>query len=60
MRKKVIGKEIVFTVEYQVPGSGREYGCVYLGNDTSGENLTESLISHGFVEVRRAGIKATE
>ena len=24
----------MFTVEYQVPGSGREYGCIYLGNGT--------------------------
>ncbi|XP_067951454.1 staphylococcal nuclease domain-containing protein 1-like [Watersipora subatra] len=60
LRKKCIGKEIAFTVEYKVPGSGREYGCIYLGSDTSGENLTESLISEGLVEVRRAGIKATD
>jgi len=43
-----------------VPGSGREYGCVYLGTDTSAENVTESLIAAGLVEVRRGGIKATE
>lgn len=31
LRKKLIGREVVFTVEYKVPGTGREYGCVYLG-----------------------------
>nr|AAH47835.1 Snd1 protein [Danio rerio] len=36
MRKKVIGKEVCFTVENKTP-QGREYGMVYLGKDTSGE-----------------------
>ena len=31
VRKKLINKEVAFVVEYTVPGSGREYGCVYLG-----------------------------
>ena len=31
LRKKVIGKEVFFTVEYKAPGTGREYGCIYLG-----------------------------
>ncbi|KAF6035658.1 SND1 [Bugula neritina] len=59
LRKKCIGKEIVFTVEYTAP-SGREYGCIHLGSDTSGENLTESLIANGLVEVRRSGIKSSD
>ncbi|KAG1653353.1 Nuclease domain-containing protein 1 [Nymphon striatum] len=57
LRKKLIGKEVCFTVEYKVPGSGREYGCIYLGKDISGENITEALIAEGLVEVRRGGIK---
>ena len=30
LRKKLIGKEVLFSVEYKVPGTGREYGCIYL------------------------------
>ncbi|XP_076445232.1 staphylococcal nuclease domain-containing protein 1-like isoform X2 [Babylonia areolata] len=57
LRKKLIGKEISFYLEYKVPGSGREYGAVYLGKDNEGENMTESLIAEGLVEVRRMGIR---
>jgi staphylococcal nuclease domain-containing protein 1 len=60
LRKKVVGKEVCFTVEYRAPGTGKEYGCVYLGKDTSAENLTEALVAEGLVEVRRAGLKQTE
>ncbi len=45
LRKKLIGREVVFTVEYKAPGTGREYGCVYLGRDQSGENMTEAMIA---------------
>ena len=31
MRKRLIGKEVCFTVEYKTPGTGREYGAIYLG-----------------------------
>lgn len=31
LRKKLVGKEVVFTVEYKVPSSGREYGFLFLG-----------------------------
>lgn len=31
LRKKLVGKEVVFTVEYKVPSTGREYGFLYLG-----------------------------
>ncbi|XP_069102098.1 staphylococcal nuclease domain-containing protein 1-like [Argopecten irradians] len=60
LRKKLINKEVVFTVEYKVPGTGREYGCVYLGKDMSGENMTEQLVSEGLVEVRRGGVRADD
>ncbi|KAK7130135.1 hypothetical protein R3I94_009025 [Phoxinus phoxinus] len=56
MRKKVIGKEVCFTVENKTP-QGREYGMVYLGRDTSGENLAESLVTEGLAAVRREGIR---
>lgn len=60
LRKKLIGKEICFTVEYKAPGSGKEFGCVFLGKDTSAENVTESLISEGLVELKRSGLKAND
>ncbi|TRY84047.1 hypothetical protein DNTS_021076 [Danionella cerebrum] len=56
LRKKVIGKEICFTVENKTP-QGREYGVVYLGKDTSGENIAESLVAEGLATVRREGIR---
>lgn len=34
--------------------------CFFFSPDTSCENVTESIISEGLVEVRRGGIKPTE
>uniref|UniRef100_A0A671SVH8 Staphylococcal nuclease domain-containing protein n=1 Tax=Sinocyclocheilus anshuiensis TaxID=1608454 RepID=A0A671SVH8_9TELE len=56
LRKKVIGKEVCFTVENKTP-QGREYGMVYLGKDNSGENIAESLVTEGLATVRREGIR---
>eukprot|EP01135_Chromosphaera_perkinsii_P002958 Nk52_evm69s230 gene=Nk52_evmTU69s230 len=47
LRRKIIGKEVKFTVEYKVP-SGREYGCIWLGK----ENITQFLISNGWAKIR--------
>nr|XP_032804965.1 staphylococcal nuclease domain-containing protein 1 [Petromyzon marinus] len=58
LRKKLIGKEVCFVVEYKAP-AGREYGMVYIGKDTSGENVTESLVIEGLVSVRREGIRTS-
>ena len=35
LRKKLIGKEVVFTVEHKVAASGREYGFLYLGKGSN-------------------------
>uniref|UniRef100_A0A673MAT0 Staphylococcal nuclease domain-containing protein n=1 Tax=Sinocyclocheilus rhinocerous TaxID=307959 RepID=A0A673MAT0_9TELE len=51
LRKKVIGKEVYFTVENKTP-QGREYGIVFLGKDTSGENIAESLVAEGLATVQ--------
>nr|CAG4649952.1 EOG090X01F7 [Sida crystallina] len=60
LRKKLVGKEVVFTVEYKVPSSGREYGFLYLGKDAlSGENIIEGLVSEGLVTVRQEGIRSS-
>ncbi|XP_057710766.1 staphylococcal nuclease domain-containing protein 1 [Corythoichthys intestinalis] len=56
LRKKLIGKEVCFTVELKT-ALGREYGMVYLGKDTSGENIAESLVNEGLATVRREGIR---
>ncbi|XP_062838824.1 LOW QUALITY PROTEIN: staphylococcal nuclease domain-containing protein 1 [Anolis carolinensis] len=56
LRKKLIGKEVCFTVEYKT-AQGREYGMVYLGKDTTGENIAESLVAEGLAS-RREGIRA--
>ncbi|KAK2184568.1 hypothetical protein NP493_260g03038 [Ridgeia piscesae] len=60
LRKKMVGKEVCFTVEYKVPGSGREYGCIFLGKDITAENVTESIVAEGLVEVRRGGLKPND
>lgn len=57
LRRKLVGKEVAFYLEYKVPGSGREYGALYLGKDSDGENVTEQLVAEGLVEVRRMGLK---
>ncbi|KAM9311355.1 staphylococcal nuclease domain-containing protein 1 [Gastrophryne carolinensis] len=57
LRKKLIGKEVCFVIEYKTP-QGREYGMVYLGKDTSGENIAESLVAEGLAS-RREGVRAT-
>jgi len=61
LRKKLIGKEVQFFVEYTTPGTGREYGCVYYKSG-SGElkSITEELVAEGLVEVRRGGIKPSD
>ena len=58
LRKKLTGKEIQFYVEYKVPGSGKEYGCVYTKGPLGGLiSVTEELVAEGLVEVRRGGMK---
>ncbi|ODN01371.1 nuclease domain-containing protein 1, partial [Orchesella cincta] len=56
VRKKLVGKEVTFVVDYKVPASGREYGTVYLGKDTeTGENVTEDIVREGLAAVRKEG-----
>uniref|UniRef100_A0A8B9K882 Staphylococcal nuclease domain-containing protein n=1 Tax=Astyanax mexicanus TaxID=7994 RepID=A0A8B9K882_ASTMX len=43
LRKKMIGKEVCFTVEIKTQ-QGREYGMVYLGKGNHGQSLTHSLL----------------
>lgn len=60
LRKMLVGKEIMFFVEYKVPSSGREYGSVWLKVDGQPQNVTDTLISEGMVEVRQTGRTSEE
>ncbi|XP_037580368.1 staphylococcal nuclease domain-containing protein 1 [Dermacentor silvarum] len=53
LRKKLVGQEVVFSVEYSV--NDRDYVTLYLGKDASGENMAESLVRAGLVDVRTGG-----
>ncbi|CAD5126112.1 DgyrCDS14285 [Dimorphilus gyrociliatus] len=57
LRKKLIGKEVCFSIEYKLPTTGREYGFVWLGKDNTGENVAESLVELGFAGVRKGNAK---
>ncbi|XP_077975644.1 staphylococcal nuclease domain-containing protein 1-like [Styela clava] len=57
LRKKLIGREVFFTIEY-APSADRCYGTVYLGKDNTGENVGSLLISEGLAEVRKVGVRA--
>lgn len=60
LRKKLVGREVTFTIEYKPPGAGREYGFIFLGKDMTAENITETMVTEGFVELRRGGLKAAD
>lgn len=55
LRKLVVGKEVMFAVEYKVQTSGREYGFVWVNVDGQTVNATDSMISSGLAEVRQGG-----
>lgn len=55
MRKKLVGKEVIFTAEKPPNSATREYGQVWTGKDpTKDENVTESLLAEGLVRVRES------
>ncbi|XP_077528876.1 staphylococcal nuclease domain-containing protein 1 [Haemaphysalis longicornis] len=53
LRQKLVGQEVVFSVEYSA--NDRDYVTLYLGKDATGENVAESLVSEGLVDVRAGG-----
>ena len=61
LRKKLVGREICYTIDFEIPQSHRLMCTVYLGKDKeSGENIIESLLSEGLVELRQqTGARAT-
>jgi len=55
LRKKVIGKQITYTIEYKNPANSKEYGIVYL-NNANGEqqdNIATSIVANGWAAVKR-------
>lgn len=62
LRKKLVGREISYTVDFEIPQSHRLMCTVYLGKDKeTGENIIESLLSEGLVELRQqTGARAND
>jgi staphylococcal nuclease domain-containing protein 1 len=62
LRKKLVGREICYTVDFQIPQSNRLMCTVYVGKDKeTGENIIESLVSEGLVELRQqTGARAND
>lgn len=51
LRKKCIGKEVIFKVDYVVPSINREFGSVFLGET----NLALAVVAEGWAKVRQGG-----
>ncbi|KAF9914354.1 hypothetical protein BX616_008467 [Lobosporangium transversale] len=54
LRKLLVGKEVMFRVDYTVPSTGREYGSIYLNQ----ENVAFTLVREGWATIRE--IKPSE
>ncbi|KAG0320347.1 hypothetical protein BGZ99_004559 [Dissophora globulifera] len=48
LRKLLVGKEVMFRVDYTVPSTGREYGAIYMNQ----ENIAHMLVREGWADVR--------
>ncbi|XP_045509641.1 staphylococcal nuclease domain-containing protein 1 [Colias croceus] len=56
LRKKLVGKEVIFTAEKPPNSATREYGTVWAGKDpTKSENMNEALLAEGLAKVREGG-----
>ncbi|KAG7313603.1 hypothetical protein JYU34_000758, partial [Plutella xylostella] len=56
LRKRLVGKEVVFTAEKPPNSATKEYGQVWTGKDiTKDENVTEGLLAEGLAKVRDGG-----
>ena len=62
LRKKLVGQEISYTVDFQIPQSNRLMCTVNLGKDKeTSENIIESLVTEGLVELRQqTGARAAD
>ena len=55
LRKRLVGQEISYTIDFQIPKSGRCICTVFLGPDR--ENIIESLLTAGLVKLRSPSVK---
>ncbi|CAI4231372.1 unnamed protein product [Auanema sp. JU1783] len=57
LRKKLVGQVVTFVKDYTAT-SGRDHGRIYLGgtNPENAENVTESAVAEGLLEVRQSKI----
>lgn len=53
LRKKAIGKTVVYTVEYRNPNTNKEFGVVHLVNANGEENLAASVVANGWAKVKK-------
>jgi len=53
LRRKAIGKTVVYTIEYKNPTNNKEYGVVSLSSNNGEENLSTSVVSNGWAKVKR-------
>ncbi|CAF1326718.1 unnamed protein product, partial [Didymodactylos carnosus] len=62
LRVKLVGREICYTNAFDIPNSGRTVCTMFLGKDVNtGENIAESLLSEGLVELRpQTGARAND
>ena len=55
LRKKLVGKEVIFKYMYSVPlnsGGSRDFGLVFLDNE-NGQSIGEMLVEEGLAEVSK-------
>ncbi|CAF2744030.1 unnamed protein product [Rotaria sp. Silwood2] len=62
LRKRLVGREICYTIDFHITQSNRSLCTIYLGKDKeTGENIIESLLSEGLVELRKqTGTRAND
>ncbi|CAF1488719.1 unnamed protein product [Rotaria sp. Silwood1] len=62
LRKRLVGREICYTIDFEITQMNRSICTIYLGKDKeTGENIIESLLSEGLVELRKqTGTRAND
>jgi staphylococcal nuclease domain-containing protein 1 len=56
----LVGKEVIFRVDYNIPTTGREYGTIFFGNENGTQNVTQMVVKEGWAKVREDGRKNKE
>lgn len=53
LRKKAIGKNVSYTIEYKNPNTNKEFGVVHLVTANGEENLATSVVAQGWAKVKK-------